>query len=228
MATTKRPSADTPSAVVTPPERALPSARLTHVEQSRTMRIGEVAERLGLSMRSIRYYEETGLVTPTARTSGGFRLYSEADVQRLLLVMQMKPLDYTLDQMRQVLDDLGLLSMHRRAGSPGDTRRPGSEVGEDRTGDVAAARERLGRLQTDVEERYASARQRLEIASMFRDHLHAELTAADNRNPPTLLEPGATARQELVSTLPLAPTLAPTSACLPAGGAGSGPRAAPR
>ncbi|HEX5770632.1 MAG TPA: MerR family DNA-binding transcriptional regulator, partial [Nocardioidaceae bacterium] len=36
------------------------------------MQIGEVAEQTGLSLRTIRYYEEVGLVTPSARTSGGF------------------------------------------------------------------------------------------------------------------------------------------------------------
>ena len=44
------------------------------------MQIGEVAERTNLSLRTIRYYEEVDLVPPSARTPGGFRLYTEADV----------------------------------------------------------------------------------------------------------------------------------------------------
>lgn len=67
------------------------------------MQIGEVADRTGLSLRTIRYYEEVGLVTPSTRTSGGFRLYSEADVARLLLVRRMKPLEFSLEEMRRVL-----------------------------------------------------------------------------------------------------------------------------
>ncbi|MEU7911452.1 MerR family transcriptional regulator [Microbispora bryophytorum] len=65
--------------------------------------IGEVAERLGLSLRTIRHYEEVGLIVP-ARTQGGFRLYSEQDVQRLALIRRMKPLGFTLEEMRDLLE----------------------------------------------------------------------------------------------------------------------------
>ncbi|WP_253854771.1 MerR family transcriptional regulator [Prauserella alba] len=67
------------------------------------MQIGEVAERTGLSLRTIRYYEEVGLVVPSARSQGGFRLYNEPDVARLLLIMRMKPLGFQLDEMRELL-----------------------------------------------------------------------------------------------------------------------------
>ncbi len=66
--------------------------------------IGEVAEMIGLSHRTIRHYEEVGLVPPSGRTSGGFRLYNDLDVDRLRLIMQMKPLGFTLDEMRELLD----------------------------------------------------------------------------------------------------------------------------
>ncbi|CAM5463900.1 MerR family transcriptional regulator [Streptomyces] [Streptomyces griseus] len=68
------------------------------------MQIGEVAARTELSLRTIRHYEETGLVVPSARSQGGFRLYTEKDVQRLMVVRRMKPLSFTLDQMRDLLD----------------------------------------------------------------------------------------------------------------------------
>lgn len=67
------------------------------------MQIGEVAERTGLSLRTIRYYEEVGLVVPSARSQGGFRLYTEADVTRLTLVTRMKPLDFSLEEVRDLL-----------------------------------------------------------------------------------------------------------------------------
>ena len=67
------------------------------------MQIGEVATRTELSLRTIRYYEEVGLVSPSARTTGGFRLYSESDVQRLELVKRMKPLDFSLEDMGALL-----------------------------------------------------------------------------------------------------------------------------
>ncbi|MGY1651641.1 MerR family transcriptional regulator [Geodermatophilus sp. SYSU D01119] len=74
------------------------------------LQIGQVAERTGLSLRTIRFYEENGLVVPTARSGGGFRLYSDADVTRLEVVKRMKPLGFSLEEMRQLLSllaDLG-------------------------------------------------------------------------------------------------------------------------
>ncbi|MFD2492486.1 MerR family transcriptional regulator [Amycolatopsis jiangsuensis] len=67
------------------------------------MQIGEVAERTGLSLRTIRYYEEVGLVVPSARSQGGFRLYTEPDIDRLQLIKRMKPLGFQLEEMREVL-----------------------------------------------------------------------------------------------------------------------------
>ncbi|MEV5273220.1 MerR family transcriptional regulator [Streptomyces werraensis] len=53
---------------------------------------------------TIRHYEETGLVIPSARSRGGFRLYTETDVARLMVIRRMKPLGFTLEQMRDLLD----------------------------------------------------------------------------------------------------------------------------
>ncbi|MDX3639834.1 MerR family transcriptional regulator [Streptomyces sp. MB09-02B] len=71
---------------------------------SEHMQIGEVAARTELSLRTIRHYEETGLVIPSARSQGGFRLYTEADVARLMVIRRMKPLGFTLDEMRDLLE----------------------------------------------------------------------------------------------------------------------------
>ncbi|MFG2784712.1 MerR family transcriptional regulator [Streptomyces prunicolor] len=71
---------------------------------SEHMQIGEVAARTELSLRTIRHYEETGLVTPSARSRGGFRLYTESDVARLMVIRRMKPLGFTLDEMRDLLE----------------------------------------------------------------------------------------------------------------------------
>ncbi|MFG2309862.1 MerR family transcriptional regulator [Streptomyces sp. NPDC048566] len=75
----------------------------------RHMQIGEVATRTELSLRTIRHYEETGLVVPSARSRGGFRLYTESDVARLMVIRRMKPLGFTLEQMRELLDVVGRL-----------------------------------------------------------------------------------------------------------------------
>ncbi|MEU8706086.1 MerR family transcriptional regulator [Streptomyces sp. NPDC048565] len=71
---------------------------------SEHMQIGEVAARTELSLRTIRHYEESGLVVPSARSRGGFRLYTEVDVARLMVIRRMKPLGFTLDEMRDLLD----------------------------------------------------------------------------------------------------------------------------
>ncbi len=69
-----------------------------------TMHIGAVAERTGLSLRTLRHYDDVGLVRPSGRSDGGFRLYTEDDVERLLLVRRMKPLGFTLEEMTDLLD----------------------------------------------------------------------------------------------------------------------------
>ncbi|MEU3949805.1 MerR family transcriptional regulator [Streptomyces sp. NPDC029526] len=76
------------------------------------MQIGEVAARTELSLRTIRHYEETGLVVPSARSRGGFRLYTETDVARLMVIRRMKPLGFTLEQMRDLLDATDRLESH--------------------------------------------------------------------------------------------------------------------
>lgn len=66
--------------------------------------IGHVAERVGLSLRTLRYYEEVGLVVPPTRTEGGFRLYTDDDIAKLDLIKQLKPLEFTLEELRELLD----------------------------------------------------------------------------------------------------------------------------
>ncbi|BAC19011.1 transcriptional regulator, MerR family [Corynebacterium efficiens YS-314] len=68
------------------------------------LKIGEVTELTGLSATTLRHYDSHGLITSSARSPGGFRLYSQDDLRRILLVRRMKPLGFTLDQMREFLD----------------------------------------------------------------------------------------------------------------------------
>lgn len=85
------------------------------------MQIGELADRTGLSLRTIRHYDDEGLLTPSARSAGGFRLYSPRDLDRLLVIRRMKPLGFSIDEMRDLLsvihdlDEPGLPDEHRRA-----------------------------------------------------------------------------------------------------------------
>jgi DNA-binding transcriptional MerR regulator len=123
------------------------------------MQIGEVAERTNLSLRTIRYYEEVDLVPPSARTPGGFRLYTEADVARLMLIRRMKPLDFTLEEMRDVLEALDLLG--------------GSEIGAARRRELV---ERLDMYRDAVKARVTALRDQLESAEEFAGDLRREIT----------------------------------------------------
>ncbi|MFY1703125.1 MerR family transcriptional regulator [Micromonospora sp. WMMA1923] len=116
----------------------------------RHMQIGEVAERVGLSIRTIRHYEEVGLVPPSSRSDGGFRLYTEPDLARLAVVKRMKPLGFTLDEMRDLLTVLDGLA---------DGRTPDTER--------AALRERLATFQTAAQTRVSALREQLATAEGF-------------------------------------------------------------
>ena len=67
--------------------------------------IGEVAQRTGLTQRTLRFYEERGLVTPADRMEGGFRLYSEADIGRVELIKQLQGLlGFTLAEIKEMVE----------------------------------------------------------------------------------------------------------------------------
>lgn len=57
-----------------------------------TLQIGEVAERTGVTQRTLRFYEEKGLLKPPSRMDGGFRLYSEEDVKRVDKIRRLQEL----------------------------------------------------------------------------------------------------------------------------------------
>ncbi|MEJ5868275.1 MerR family transcriptional regulator [Pseudokineococcus sp. 5B2Z-1] len=71
---------------------------------ARPLQIGRVAEITGLSLHTLRHYDEVDLLRPSARSEGGFRLYTAGDVDRLLVIRRMKPLGFSLEQMRELLE----------------------------------------------------------------------------------------------------------------------------
>jgi DNA-binding transcriptional MerR regulator len=105
--------------------------------------IGEVAEQVGLSLRTIRHYEEVDLVPPSGRSAGGFRLYTDADVERLRVVKHLKPLGFSLEDMQEVL---AALEEVRTAGDPAA---------------ASAARRALERFAERAEERCGDLRTKL-------------------------------------------------------------------
>jgi DNA-binding transcriptional MerR regulator len=68
-----------------------------------TLKIGELAGRLGLNVRTLHYYEQIGLLPPPHRTESGYRLYSEADERLLRFVMQAKRIGLTLEEVREIV-----------------------------------------------------------------------------------------------------------------------------
>ena len=69
----------------------------------RLIRVGEVAERLEVSPRTVKYYEELGLVEPGERSTGGFRLYGSSEIERLERILEMKSIGYSLAAIRELL-----------------------------------------------------------------------------------------------------------------------------
>src|SRR5919202_2274144 len=65
--------------------------------------VGEIAERLGVSPRTIKYYEELGLIRPETRSPGGFRLYGKEGVEQLERILKMKSIGYSLAAIRELL-----------------------------------------------------------------------------------------------------------------------------
>ncbi|WP_150239558.1 MerR family transcriptional regulator [Nocardiopsis quinghaiensis] len=121
------------------------------------MQIGEVAERTGLSLRTIRYYGEVGLVEPSARSRGGFRLYTEADVERLNLIKRMKPLEFSLEETRELLEAIDRLNA--------------SETGRE---EREALTERLDAFESAIVVRCRTLRKQLAMAEEFAERLREQ------------------------------------------------------
>ena len=73
-------------------------------ENSELLKIGEFARRASVSLRTLRYYEELGLISPSARTKGGFRFYRCEDLDRLRLIRDLQELGLTLEHIRDILN----------------------------------------------------------------------------------------------------------------------------
>lgn len=126
------------------------------------MRIGEVAAHTELSLRSLRHWEDVGLLRPSGRTEGGFRLYTEADVEKILIIRRMKPLGFTLEQMRAAMRDIETLV------GPGTSP-------HDPLPELEQARERLTALLSEARERRARLERQMSMAEEFISQLGERL-----------------------------------------------------
>ena len=82
-------------------------------------RIHEAADIAGVSVRTLHYYDEFGLLSPSQKTEAGYRIYSEADVAKLHQIMLLKELGFSLDSIRNLgasnaLTDKGVLLSQRK------------------------------------------------------------------------------------------------------------------
>ena len=157
------------------------------------MRIGEIARRLGLSHRSIRHYEDEGLVIPGARTPGGFRLYSGRDVQKFLFIMSMRPLEFSLEEISRFLTAI------------------------DDALDPEAERHALGLTVLDefaemIEERWLALSQQVEIAGKFRSYLSREVASGQAASPAPAAHEAARNPDRAVSDTTSGPPRTPNAA----------------
>lgn len=67
------------------------------------MRIGELAEQLGVTTKAIRFYERIGLVPEPPRTPSGYRTYEEADAERLVFIKTAQRLGLSLDEIKEII-----------------------------------------------------------------------------------------------------------------------------
>lgn len=119
-----------------------------------TMHIGELAEATGMSQRTLRHYDDVGILKPSGRSDGGFRIYTRDDLARLLLIRRMKPLGYSLEEMRELLATIDEL----QAGSADD----------------GGVRADLGRFIDEALERRERLRRQLDMADEFIDLLRRQ------------------------------------------------------
>ena len=67
--------------------------------------VGAVAALTGVSVRTLHHYDHIGLVVPSVRTPAGYRGYTDADIERLHLVLVYRSVGMPLDEIRTLLDD---------------------------------------------------------------------------------------------------------------------------
>ncbi len=106
------------------------------------MNIGEAAGASGISAKMIRYYEETGLISPAMRAGSGYRVYVENDIQTLRFIRRARDLGFTVKQ----IDDL-LLLWRDRSRASSDVKR----IATDHIADLQGKMRQLQEMVTTLE-----------------------------------------------------------------------------
>ena len=71
------------------------------------LKVGELAQRSGLTVRTLHHYDAIGLLAPSGRSESGYRLYSPADVQRLHGIQALRHMGLPLAHIGELLQDVG-------------------------------------------------------------------------------------------------------------------------
>lgn len=130
-------------------------------EKQGALQIGEVAQRTGVTQRTLRFYEEKGLLRPPSRMDGGFRLYSEDDVKRVDHIRRLQDLlGISLADIKEMVDADEVLrelrSQYRPESAIAEKRnqlRKATEVTEAQFAIVKQKTEQMGEMETQLTER---------------------------------------------------------------------------
>ena len=143
----------------------------------RLLRIQEVSVEAGLTPRSIRYYEELGLLRPAARSRGAYRLYDASDVERLRFIRDLRDeAGFSLAQIALLLEDEEARIRDReRFRTTGDTAEKRAILR-----DLIA---RADRQVATLEEKAGRLRDMIEAAEARRTHLRAHLAELEGGAP---------------------------------------------
>ena len=124
---------------------------------ARLLRIQEAAAEVGLTARSVRYYEEMGLLRPAARSEGDYRLYDPTDLERLRFIKGLRDdAGFSLAEIAQLLEDeaareRGHAAFHATA-DPAERKRILCERIRSFDSQIETLQRKIGRLQTMVDE----------------------------------------------------------------------------
>jgi MerR family copper efflux transcriptional regulator len=113
--------------------------------------IGAVARQTGLTTKTIRFYEEEGLVPPPRRGESGYRLYSEADVLRLQLIARARLLDLDLPAIRNLVSKALSADCATFGGELSEVITQQRAEVESRLRELTALRDELATLQDHIE-----------------------------------------------------------------------------
>ena len=116
-----------------------------------------------MSTRTIKYYEELGLVSPQNRSPGGFRLYSTSDVERLERILRLKNMGFSLAAVREFLA----------------VRDAAKEATRERV--LAETTEHLKAREREVDDRISKTREDLKSAEALREELRRDISLCEAR-----------------------------------------------